>query len=281
MGKRLKAEITDHSRQALADRMRLLVLEMVHWANSGHVGSSLSCVDIIAALRFGVMAWDPQPPRHDSDLFVMSKGHAAPAWYASLLVDGTAEPGLMKRLRDFDSPFQGHVDRVRCPWVDVSTGALGQGLSVSIGRALGKRAKGMDQHVYCLLGDGECQEGQVWEAAMYAGFNRLSNLTAIIDYNKKQSDGAVDKTLSLEPLAEKWLAFGWRVEEIDGHDDRALMAALQAGGVDDRPSLVIAHTTKGYLAPGQSFRDGAHAGVPDRDEIEQAREMMGLPEVLL
>ncbi|GAA2033606.1 transketolase [Catenulispora yoronensis] len=255
-------------------RMRRLAMEMIHHAGSGHVGSSLSCVDIVAVLRFDQMRWSASP--RERDVFVLSKGHAAPAWYSALIAGGDLDPDLVTELRQLDSPLQGHPDRTRCAFVDVSTGALGQGLSIALGRAQARRGDAADSHVYCLIGDGECQEGQVWEALLYAGARRVDNLTLIVDANGRQSDGLVDDTVSLGPLANKLAAFGWRVVEVDGHSHRELRAALSAARRNrGRPSAVIAHTTKGYLAPGRAALDGAHSGLLDADALDEAYELIG------
>lgn len=247
----------------LAARSRLVLLEMIHRAGSGHLGSSLSCVDIISVLKFDQM--DRKAGHPDGDVFVMSKGHAAPAWYAALIVDGDLPVEELGTLRALDSRLQGHPDRTRLGMVDVSTGALGQGLSVAVGRALGKRLKGENSVVYCLLGDGECQEGQVWEALLYAGARRLTNLVAIIDHNRSQSDGALNDILPLHPLPEKLRAFGWRVREVNGHSHAELRhALLERESVG--PLAIIAHTRKGWLGDGEVMLHGSHTDLPSAAE---------------
>ena len=249
-------------------------MEMIHHAKSGHIGSSLSCVDILAVLRFDQMRWLPAAP--ERDVFVLSKGHAAPAWYAALIEGGDLDPGLAAGLRTLDSPLQGHPDRTRCEFVDASTGALGQGLSIAVGRAQARGLQPGDTHVYCLVGDGECQEGQVWEALLYAGARRTANLTLIIDANGRQSDGLVDETVQLGPLAEKLAAFHWRVMEVDGHSHRSLREALATARADrSGPCAVIAHTRKGYLAPGRVALDGAHSGLLDPAGLREALDLLG------
>lgn len=247
----------------LATRCRLVLLDMIHRAGSGHAGSSLSCVDIISVLKFDQM------DRAGGDVFVLSKGHAAPAWYAALIVDGDLPADDVGTLRALDSRLQGHPDRTRLGLVNVSTGALGQGLSVSVGRAMAQRLGGRDSVVYCLLGDGECQEGQVWEAFLYAGARRVSNLVAIIDHNGSQSDGAVDHILPLCPLPDKLRAFGWHVQEVDGHDHGDLRDVLRrrdTGG----PSVIIAHTRKGWLGHGRVLLNGSHSDLPSPAEYARA-----------
>ncbi len=209
----------------LATRCRLVLLEMIHRAGSGHAGSSLSCTDIISVLKFDQMDWSAD--RSVGDVFVLSKGHAAPAWYAALVSDG-------------DLP-----------------------------RALARRLHGRDSTVYCLLGDGECQEGQVWEAFLYAGAHRVSGLVAIIDHNGSQSDGAVDDIVPLCPLPDKMRAFGWHVDEVDGHDHGELRDALRRHE-PDRPSAIIAHTRKGRLGPGRVLLDGSHSDLPSAAEYAAA-----------
>lgn len=246
--------------------MRAVALRMIHDAGSGHIGSSLSAVDIMAVLRFDQMRWSQGPER---DVFVLSKGHAAPAWYAALIVGGDLDAELASTLRAIDSPLQGHPDRTRCAFVDVSTGALGQGLSVAIGRAQGRQLRDDGGHVYCLTGDGECQEGQVWEALMYAGARGVTNLTLIIDANGRQSDGTVDATVPLERLTDKLTAFHWSVREVDGHSHQALRTALSAARRErGKPTAIIARTRKGYIGPGRGeLLDGSHSGLLDRGEF--------------
>lgn len=249
--------------------VRSMVLQMISTAKSGHIGSSLSCTDILTALRFEQMTWDDDA--HRREVFVLSKGHAVPAWYAALIVGGDLDPALATQLRTLDSPLQGHPDRTRCTWVDASTGALGQGLSIALGRAQGKRLRGSDQHVYCVIGDGECQEGQIWEAAMFAGAKRVPNLILVVDHNRMQSDGAVRDTVDIGPLGDKFWSFGWHVQEIDGHSHRSIRAAFTAAKTDcTGPSVIIAHTNKGYLGPGRTVLNGAHGGTLTDNELFDA-----------
>ncbi|MFC6087766.1 transketolase [Saccharothrix lopnurensis] len=252
----------------LSRKIRATALEMIHIAGSGHIGSSLSSVDIMTVLRFGQMRWRSAV---DRDVFVLSKGHAVPAWYATLMVAGDLDPALIGTLRTLDSPLQGHPDRTRCEYVDVSTGALGQGLSVALGRAEAKTLKGASGHVYCLVGDGECQEGQIWEAAMYAGARGVPNLTLIVDGNGRQSDGTVRATMDLMPLSDKLRSFRWSVREVDGHAHQALEKALTLARTDTTgPSAIIAHTHKGHLGPGRTALDGAHSGLFDEVGLRDA-----------
>lgn len=248
---------------ARATRCRLVLLEMIHRAGSGHAGSSLSCADIVSVLRAEVLA------PGDGDVFVLSKGHAVPAWYAALVVAGDLPATAVGTLRELDSPLQGHPDRTRLDRVEVTTGALGQGLSMAVGRALGRRLRGRDSTVYCLLGDGECQEGQVWEAFGFAGARRVAGLVAVVDLNGSQSDGPVDDVLPLHPLPDALRGFGWQVRTVDGHDHAALAAALR-DPAPDRPTAVLARTRKGRLGPGRVLLDGSHSALPTAAEYAAA-----------
>lgn len=261
----MRGEATDLAR--LATECRLILLDMIRRAGSGHAGSSLSCVDIISVLKFDQM------DRARGDVFVLSKGHAAPAWYAALIAAGDLPAGDIGTLRALDSRLQGHPDRTRLGLVDVSTGALGQGLSVAVGRAMGQRLSGRDSVVYCLLGDGECQEGQVWEAFLYAGARRVPNVVAIVDHNGSQSDGAVDQILPLSPLPDKLRAFGWHVQEADGHDHGDLRDALRRRDPSG-PSLIIAHTRKGWLGRGRVLLNGSHGDMPSPAEYARVVDFL-------
>lgn len=253
----------------LSVEVRKTVLRMIFTASSGHVGSSLSCADILAVLRFDQMRWSGYAD--EREVFVLSKGHAVPAWYATLIVGGDLDPGLELRLRMLDSPLQGHPDRSRCDYVDASTGALGQGLSMALGRAEAKRLTGAAEHVYCVIGDGECQEGQIWEAAMYAGAKRTSNLIVVMDRNRAQSDGPVFDAVDSGSLTDKFSSFGWYAQEIDGHSHRAIRSAFVAAKNNDAgPSVIIANTDKGRLGPGRSVLNGAHGGTLDADELRSS-----------
>jgi transketolase len=259
----------------LANRCRQVLLEMIYLADSGHVGSSLSCVDILSVLKFDQMDWEAMRSRVDSDVFVLSKGHAVPAWYAALIVSGELDRACVSTLRTLDSELQGHPDRNRCDLVDVSTGALGQGLSIGVGRAEAKRLKGQNSYVYCVVGDGEIQEGQVWEALMYAGVRHVSNLVLFVDYNRSQNDGALDEIMSLHPLSEKIESFRWHVQEVDGHSHAALRdAVIAAKNNGTQPSAIIAYTRKGYLGRDRVLLNGAHGGSLTLEEFEQAIEFL-------
>jgi transketolase len=257
--------------QGKARCLRCHIIGMTATAGSGHPGGSLSSADIVAALYFSVLRHDPERPQwEDRDRFVLSKGHAAPVLYAALAESGYFPRELLYGLRKCDSPLQGHPDMDLLPGVEASTGSLGQGLSIANGMALAGRLDGKDYRVYVLMGDGEVDEGQVWEAAMAAAHYKLDSVTAILDRNRQQIDGWTRDVMSLEPLADKWRAFGWHVLEADGHDIQAILEALEAAQqVKGRPSIVIAHTTKGK---GASFMEGNlrfHGNAPDREEMDR------------
>jgi transketolase len=256
-------------------RARQLLLEMIKRAGSGHIGSSLSCVDIISALKFSEMNWTAGRDRCDSDVFVLSKGHAAPAWYAVLMISGELSTEYLGSLRRIDSPLQGHPDRVRNHLVDVSTGALGQGLSVAIGRAYAKKMNAQRSYVYCLIGDGECQEGQIWEAVMFAGARGVGNLIAFIDLNQSQNDGPVHEVLDIGSLAPKLGAFGWHVQIVDGHCHRELHDAVRtARAQTGQPSAIIARTRKGYIDATTIACQGEHSGSLTPEEVRQFTELL-------
>lgn len=231
-----------------ARALRLDILEMTTRAGSGHPSSSFSAVEILVALYFGgVLRYQPANPWWpERDRFILSKGHAAPLLYAVLAHAGYFDRQELERLRQLDSPLQGHPVQGLLPGVEATTGSLGQGLSIGLGHVLGGRLNGLDYRVYVLLGDGECQAGQVWEAAMAAAHFKAGKLTAILDYNKYQETGPINREMGLEPLLEKWQSFGWRAWEVDGHDLRALIEALAAARLaSERPTILVAHTVKG------------------------------------
>lgn len=257
----------------IARQLRVDSLRMIHAAGSGHPGGSLSAAELVTCLYFRVLRYKVGRPDDPSrDRFLISKGHGVPVVYAALARAGCIPVEELKSLRRIDSRLQGHPDHVRLPYVEAATGSLGQGLSVALGMALAERLDTKhDYRTYCLLGDGELQAGQVWEAAMAAGKFKTSRLTAIVDYNKVQLDGHVRAIMDLEPLAEKFSAFGWHVEQIDGHSIDAILAALEAAAVQSqKPAVVIAHTVKGK---GVSFMEDTHAWhgkAPTTEELERA-----------
>ncbi len=262
--------------EAIARRIREQIVRMTHAAQSGHPGGSLSAVEILTALYFGgVMRHDPSDPDwSERDRFVLSKGHATPVIYAALAEAGYFSADWISSFRSLGSELQGHVVRGRPPGVEMSGGALGMGLSFSVGLALGHRLDGRKARVWCLLGDGELNEGQNWEAAMSAAHFGLDRITAIVDRNHFQNDGAGTEIMRIEPLAEKWSAFGWGVHEVDGHDVGAVTQALCAAReTDGAPQVVIAETVKGK---GVSFMAenpaGWHGKGPSDAQLAQALE---------
>jgi transketolase len=265
--------ITDAAQlKEIARQVRLDIVEMLYRAASGHTGGSLSAADILVTLFFGKMRLkfgDPKSSRRD--YFVLSKGHAAPALYAVLARLGYFSRDELFTLRRFGSSLQGHPDSGFTPGVEVPTGSLGQGLSVANGLALALTLNGTDQRVYALLGDGEVQEGQIWEAAMTASHYGLENLVAVLDRNRLQIDGRTKDVMSIEPLAQKWEAFGWHTADVDGHNPQEILQALNAcEAVSGRPSIIIAHTVKGK---GVSIFEGQvkyHGVAPTKEEYEQA-----------
>lgn len=265
--------------QARANDMRIDIVRSVAEAGSGHPGGSLSCIDILAALYFGgVLEYDPQNPELDSrDRFILAKGHAAPALYAVLAHAGYFPREELLTLRKWGSRLQGHPDCNLLPGVEVSTGSLGQGLSISAGLACGLRAKGNSACVFTLLGDGECEEGQVWEAAMFAAHEKCGNLVAIVDYNHLQIDGDVADVVLVGTLKEKFESFGWHVHEVDGHDIAALIEQLASckaeGGT--QPHVIIAHTTKGKGVSFMENEAGWHGKAPNTEELRIALADLG------
>jgi len=265
------------SLQARAQRIRRLTIEMLAAAGSGHPGGSLSAADLVTCLYFSVMRHKPEEPFwEDRDRFILSKGHACPVLYAALAEAGYISHDLLTSLRRFGSPLQGHPDRRKLGLIEASTGSLGIGLSMGIGLALAARLRGSPSRTYVLLGDGECEAGQVWEAAMFAPHVKLGNLCAIVDYNRLRL-GASEEITDLEPLADKWRAFRWNTLAIDGHDYAQILRAFgEAARVADRPTVIVASTVKGK---GVSFMENQlkfHGSVPTRrEEIERALAEIG------
>jgi len=261
-----------HDLEARAKLLRRHIVTMTAEAGGGHPGGSLSAAEIVTALFFKVLRHRPSDPQWAGrDRFILSKGHAAPLLYAALAESGYFPVGELQTLRKLDSRLQGHCDRNCTPGVEMSTGSLGQGLSVGIGIALAARLDKQDSRVYVLLGGGECDEGQVWEAAMAASHFRVDNLVAIVDHNKQQIDGWNREVMNLEPLGEKWRSFGWHVIEIDGHAfEQTLDAFKQAGLLKGQPTMIVAHTIKGK---GVSFMENNlafHGKAPTPEEAERA-----------
>jgi transketolase len=253
--------------------LRRHILDMIAAANSGHPGGSLSAVEIVTALYFGgVLKHDPKRPEWpDRDRFILSKGHGVPVLYAALAVQGYFPVSELKTLRQVDSRMQGHPVQGLTPGIEASTGSLGQGLSIGIGHAIAGRLDSKPYHTYVLMGDGECQEGQVWEAVLTAGNYELATLTAIVDSNRFQLDGEVENINSLTPLAEKFEAFKWNVIEIDGHDVSAVLEALHAAQAHrDGPTCIIAHTVKGKGVSFMENNNEFHGKAPTPEQLKIA-----------
>ena len=279
--------MTDTARlQAIAREARVQIERMITHAGSGHPGGSNSVIDILVALYFGRLRIDPKHPDWpDRDRVILSKGHAVPALYAVMARAGFFPESQLITLRKLGSPLQGHPDRNALPGIEAATGSLGQGLSIALGEALGLKMSGSASRVYCVLGDGEIQEGQVWEAAMSGPKlgqpnHPLDNLTAILDYNKIQLDGFVTDILDLEPVVAKWEAFGWAVQEINGHDFEQIDKALdQAEATKGRPSFIVAHTVKGKGVPWMENNPEWHGKAPKPAEaIVAIRDLLGVSE---
>jgi len=263
-----------------ARELRLDILEMTTRAGSGHPSSSFSSVEILTALYFGGTGQSSvlryrcdEPEWPERDRFIISKGHAAPLLYAVLARAGYFAREKLWTLRRVDSPVEGHPIQGRLPGIETTSGSLGKGLSVGLGHVLGGRLNHLDYHVYVLMGDGECEEGQVWEAAMAAAHFKADRLHAIVDYNKYQETGPIQREMALEPFASKWRAFGWHVEHVDGHDIGALCSTLEAvRQVAGKPSIILAHTIKGK---GVSFVEADytfHGRALTPEQAEKARE---------
>ncbi|HEC69464.1 MAG TPA: transketolase [Candidatus Omnitrophica bacterium] len=250
-----------------ANQIRKLIIKMLSRAGSGHPGGSLSCAEIITCLYFEVMRHNPKDPNWpERDRFHLSKGHACPAWYSALSLAGYFEEKHLFTLRRLGSILQGHPDR-RTPGVEVASGSLGQGLSVALGMSLALRLDKRDSRVYCLMGDGEIQEGNIWEAAMASAHFKVDNLCGIVDYNRFQIDGRIEKIMNIEPLVNKWESFGWHVVQADGHNIEELLEAFgEAKQIKGKPTVIIAHTVKGK---GVSFMEHVvdfHGRAPTKEE---------------
>jgi transketolase len=256
----------------IARVIRRDIIEMTHAAGSGHPGGSLSAAEIMAVLYFNVMRHDPKKPRGEGrDRFFLSKGHACPVLYAALGEAGYFDRPEFLKFRKLGSMLQGHPHRLKTLGVEASSGSLGQGLSLAAGTALGFKMDGKSNRVYCLLGDGELQEGQVWEAAMAAGHYKLDNLCAVVDYNGLQIDGQVEQVMGLAPLSEKWRAFRWNVLEVDGHRVEALISAFErASSAKGKPTVILARTVKGKGVSFMENRAEWHGRAPNREEYEKA-----------
>jgi len=256
----------------MAATIRCDIIEMICTAKAGHPGGSLSATDIVTALYFRLMRIDPANPSWpDRDRFILSKGHACPVWYSALAERGFFDKAHLGTLRRLGSILQGHPDMNKAPGIDMTTGSLGHGLSVGVGMALAGKLARKDYHVWVVIGDGESQEGSVWEAAMAGSKWRLDNLTAILDRNNLQNDSYVDELMPIEPVADKWRAFGWNTVEIDGHRMEEIVTALEgAKNLKGAPTIIIAHTIKGK---GVSYMENVcewHGKAPCREEADRA-----------
>jgi len=258
----------------MAATIRCDIIDMICTANAGHPGGSLSAADIVTALYFRLMRIDPQSPRWpDRDRFILSKGHACPVWYAALAERGYFDKSHLGTLRRMGSILQGHPDMNKTPGIDMTAGSLGHGLSVGLGMALSGKLQKKDYQVWIIIGDGESQEGSIWEAAMAGAKWKLNNLPAILDHNNLQNDYCVGEVMPIEPIADKWRAFGWRVVVIDGHNMEEIVQALEgAREYLDGPSMIIAETIKGK---GVSFMENVcewHGRAPCKAEADRALE---------
>jgi transketolase len=260
--------------EQISRKLRTHIVEMTSAAQSGHPGGSLSSIDIIACLYFGIMKIDPKNPQwKERDRFVLSKGHGAPALYSALAEAGFFPAKYLTSLRQVGSALQGHPDMKGIPGVDMTTGSLGQGLSAAVGMALGFRIDSAPNYVYCVIGDGESQEGQIWEAAMSAGHHKLDHLIAILDRNQLQIDGKVEDIKGIEPVADKWRAFRWNVIEVDGHNIKDLLGAFEKAKANKgKPTMIIANTVKGKGVSFMEWNNAFHGKAATAEELKKAVE---------
>ena len=260
--------------EKMAVIIRCDIIDMICTAAAGHPGGSLSAADLVTALYFRIMRIDPENPDWpDRDRFILSKGHACPVWYAALAERGYFDKSHLKTLRQMGSILQGHPDMRKTPGIDMTAGSLGHGLSAGLGMALSGKLQQKDYHVFVIIGDGESQEGSIWEASMAAPNFKLDNLTAILDYNHLQNDYSVDDIMPIHPAVDKWRAFGWHVLDIDGHDMAQVVAALEeAKSHKGKPTMIVANTVKGK---GVSYMENVcewHGRAPCQEEADQALE---------
>ncbi len=273
IGEKMTPKLSVPELETLSSEIRANILRLIHNAGSGHPGGSLSGVEIVTSLYFNVMNNDPEDPERDR--FILSKGHVAPLLYSVLMKAGIL-PQSTDNLRKIGSNLKGHPDAVKTEGVEISSGSLGNGLSVAAGLAAASKIDGNSATIYCLLGDGECDEGLIWEAAMMAAHCKLDNLVAIVDRNMLQIDGCTEDVICLEPFRDKWEAFNWNVIEVDGHSYEELIDAYgRVGEMDDVPTLILANTVKGK---GVSFMEnvvGFHGKAPSTEQLLQALEELG------
>jgi transketolase len=278
----------------IARRIRYLSIDTIYKVKSGHIGPALSIIEIISILLFQELNWKKYLPEtqnkspedqwkfwHDPalerDRFVLSKGHAVPAWYTALAVAGYIDQSELLTLRVMESRLQGHPERKRFPFIDATTGSLGQGQSEAMGYALAKKYAGRLEKVFCIIGDGESNEGQVWETAMAAAKFKLDNLILFVDFNKKQGEGTNKEVMDIEPLDKKWQAFNWHTQRINGHDFSALRSALEeTKNVKDKPHVIICDTEKGYLGKDRLFMNGQHNPVIDEQSYNEALKFLNI-----
>ena len=266
---------------AISRRIRARLVEMSHVAETPHLGSSLSCVDMLVAAYWGFLRIDPTHPLDPNrDRFILSKGHAATALYAALAERGFFDPKLLDTYNEDGAALPEHPGLQCVPGVEAATGSLGHGLPIALGMALAARIQNRPTRCLVLMSDGECEEGSVWEAAMFAPAQKLDTVTVMIDYNKWQATGRSDEIMALAPLAEKWRAFGWDACEVDGHDLDALLAALgrEPDGTG-RPRAIVCHTVKGKGVSFMEDDNNWHYRIPTADEVRKARVELGQPEV--
>ena len=268
--------------QELQDRARLLrarIIETSHKSGTPHLGSCLSCVDILVALYFAVLRIDPADPRAAArDRFILSKGHGAPALFQVLALRGYYPEAMLQDYGKDGGVFAEHPPTPdHLPGIEAATGSLGHGLPLGLGMALAGRIQGREYKVYALLSDGECNEGSVWEAAMLAAAQRVDNLCVVVDFNKWQATGRSEEVMALNPLADKWRAFGWNACEIDGHDTGAILDALgRVPGADGKPTAVIAHTVKGKGVSFMEDDNNWHYRIPTADEVVRSKQELGV-----
>jgi len=265
-------KLTVEQLEKKAQKLRLNIVEMIGYGKTGHLGGSCSIIDVVTALYYYKMKHDPENPGwEDRDRFLLSKGHSAPAQYAALADCGYFPKEELGRLKKLGSMLQGHPDMLKTPGIEANTGSLGQGLSIACGIAAGAKIDKKDYRVYCVVGDGEIAEGQIWEAAMAASFYKLDNLVAILDRNRIQATGPVAERFDTNPLPEKWKAFGWHVIEIDGHDMKQIVEALDAADeVKGKPVMIIANTIKGKGICFAENNAAFHNGMMTQEQYELA-----------
>ena len=259
-----------------ADKIRLMSLEMIDKAGGGHIGGSLSSMDIMTALYFNIMNIDPEnPDKPDRDRFILSAGHKAAGYIPVLAERGFIEKESLDTFNKLDSPYGMHPDMNKIKGCEVSTGSLGHGLPVGVGMGLALKSRRLKSKIYVLMGDGELDEGTVWEAAMGAAHYKLDNITAVVDYNKCSMDGPVNDVMNLEPLDDKWKSFGWNVKHINGHDMQAIISAFNEPVIKGKPTIIIADTIKGKGVPEIEGDYHWHYGLLSSEILETARKKLG------